>query len=231
MNARRRTSSKRRVPAERNVEWTVYALAAPPLSSTINVGGRAVRVIRVGPIGVLGVVSVGDTTYSEAALRDQHEIVLALSEKVDPLLPVRFGTRMTSAVLRDTIQRSTEALSAALDNVRGRRQMTLRLIGSPTASDTFAVRSGAEYLQQRRAAYSIPGELDPLRSAVRQLVAEERVAPGRAGVRITLFHLVETEAIAEYQQAVEHSSRDMTPGSVTLSGPWPPFAFAPELPA
>ena len=231
MNARRRTSSKRRVPAERNVDWTVYALSASSLPSSINVGGRTVRILSIGPIGVLGVLSVGDTTYSETALRDQHEIVLALSKKVDPLLPVRFGTRMTSDALRDTIRRSADTLSAALDHVRGRRQMTLRLIESPSASETFGVRSGAEYLQQRRAAYSIPGELDPVRSAVSQLVAEERVAPGRGGVRITLFHLVESAAIAEYQQAVEHGSRGMMPGSVTLSGPWPPFAFAPELPA
>ena len=231
MKARRTVSGKRFVPGKGSDEWTIYALAAPPLPATIDAAGRTVRVLAVGPIGILGVVASAGTTYTEAALRDQHEIVLALSEKVDPLLPVRFGTRMASDNLHETILRSAGTLSAGLDNVRGRRQMTLRLIGSPGTSGTSGVRSGAAYLQQRRVAWSIPGELDPLRTAVNRFVVEERTAPGRAGVRITLFHLVERDAIDAYRKAVEEAAVAMPPGSVTLSGPWPPFAFAPELTA
>ena len=229
MKARRRTSNTRRVSG-RNDEWTVYALASPPLPSKIKIGARTIRVLSVGPIDVLGVTPAGETTYSEAALRDQHEVVLTLAEKFDPLLPVRFGTRMASDRLHDTILRSADVLVTALDNVRGRRQMTLRLIGAPRASVISADQaSGAAYLQQRRAVYSIPGELDPVRDAVSRFIAEERVAPGRGGVRITLFHLIERARIVEYEQAVERSSKGMPAGSVTLSGPWPPFAFAPEL--
>jgi hypothetical protein len=188
-------------------------------------------VLSIGPIGVLGVTRGGDTTYTEAALRAQHEVVLALAEKIDPLLPVRFATRMTHHDLQNAIRRSATVLAAALDNVKGRRQMTLRLIGVPQSSAISTVQlSGAAYLQQRRAAYSIPAELDVVRAAVSQFVAEERMAPGRAGVRITLFHLVEGDRTASYQRAVERSSRAMPPGSVTITGPWPPFAFAPELP-
>jgi hypothetical protein len=50
-------------------------------------------------------------------------------------------------------------------------------------------------------------------------------------VRITLFHLVERDCIGGYEEAVEHTSKTVPPGCVTVSGPWPPFAFAPELPA
>jgi hypothetical protein len=110
--------------------------------------------------------------------------------------------------------------------------MTLRLVGAPVLTQTSVPeRSGAAYLQRRRAVYAIPGELDPVREAVSRFVAEERVAPGRAGVRITLFHLVERDRIARYKEAVEHSITAAPPGSVTVTGPWPPFAFAPELPA
>ena len=184
----------------------------------------------VGPIAVLA-VRAGDTTYTEAALREQHAIVLGLAERIDPLLPARFGTRLTAADLDTTIRRSSSVLRQALQNVKGRQQMTIRLIGAPTIEQPpVAGRSGAAYLQQRRAAQSIPGELDPVRAAVAHFVAEERVAPGRAGVRATLFHLVERDAVTTYREAVLRATETMPSGSVTLTGPWPPFAFAPELP-
>jgi hypothetical protein len=69
-----------------------------------------------------------------------------------------------------------------------------------------------------------------VRTAVARFVAEERMAPGRAGVRATLFHLVARDAVPAYRQAVERATKTMSSGSVTLTGPWPPFAFAPELP-
>jgi hypothetical protein len=231
MDARRKTRSTRRPFGRRGDEWTIYALAVPPLPSAIEICDRTVRGLGIGPIGVLGVTPAEATTYTEAALRDQHDVVLALAAKFDPLLPVRFGSRMTRFDLQNTIRRSADILSTALDNVRGRRQMTLRLMGPPSTATSAAQRSGAAYLQQRRAAYSIPSELDPVRAAVRRFVAEERIAPGRAGVRITLFHLVEENCVGRYEEAIERTSKALPPGSVTVTGPWPPFAFAPELPS
>ena len=223
---------QRRTPkAGRRVqgEWQVYALASGQHPSAIRIGRRVVRVLIVGPIAVLA-VRAGDTTYTEAALREQHAIVLGLAERIDPLLPARFGTRMTAADLDTTIRRSSNVLRQALQNVKGRQQMTIRLIGAPTIEQPpVAGRSGAAYLQQRRAAHAIPSELDPMRAAVARFVAEERVSPGRAGVRATLFHLVGRDAVPAYREAVARATETMPSGSVTLTGPWPPFAFAPEL--
>ena len=200
------------------------------MPTQIRVGRRVIRVLMVDRIAVVGAPPVDDATFTEAALRAQHALVVDLAERIDPLLPVRFGTRMTPDQIRDTIRRSMDVLTKALKNVSGRRQMTLRLIGAPIADQSPpAGRSGAAYLQQRRVAYSIPSALDPVRAAVTRFVAEERGSPGRAGVRATLFHLVERDDVAGYRRAVERVAETMPHGSVTVTGPWPPFAFAPEL--
>ena len=232
MTARRRPSARRRaLSAQRPDDWQVYALAAGSFPPTIRIGRHRIRALKVGPLAVLGVTPAGDATFTEAALREQHAIVLGLAESIDPLLPVRFGTRISADHLQSTVLQSLPVLTNALENVRGRRQMTLRLIGVPLVDQPPAASgSGATYLQQRRAAYSVPSELEPVLAAVTRFVVEERLSPGRAGVRSTVFHLVERAAVASYREAVQRAMKGMPAGSVTISGPWPPFAFAPELP-
>jgi hypothetical protein len=236
--ARRRKPESKRRPSiagrrfHSHDEWRVYALAAAPLPTTIRVGRHVAHVWPVGPIAVIGATPAGESTFGEEALREQHEIVLALARRIDPLLPARFGTRMTRDQLEAAIRGSLKVLTGGLEKVRGHRQMTLRLIGPPTVEPpATATLSGAAYLAERRAAaHAVPSELEPLRAAVARFVADERVWPGRAGVRATLFHLVEREAIGKYKSAVSRASRSMPAGSVMVTGPWPPFAFAPELP-
>ena len=60
----------------------MYALASGQHPSAIRIGRRVVRVLMVGPIAVLA-VRAGDTTYTEAALREQHAIVLGLAERIE----------------------------------------------------------------------------------------------------------------------------------------------------
>jgi hypothetical protein len=187
-------------------------------------------VLEAGPIAVLGAATVVEATFTEAALRAQHALVVDLAQKVDPLIPVRFATRMTPDRIRAAVLRSKDALVEALHAVKGRQQMTLRLIGAPVIDPSLiAGRSGSSYLQQRRAAYSIPSELDPVLAAVMPFVTDQRGAPGRGGVRATVFHLVKRADVAKYKLAAARAAEIMPPGSVTVTGPWPPFAFAPEL--
>ena len=236
MSARRRTSSRkeprrrRKAVSARQVEWLVYALAAGKFPSIIRLRARRFHVLGVGRIAVIGAIASGDTKFTETELRRQHAIVIDLAERFDPLLPVRFGTRIARGQLEAIIRQSEDVLMAAMDTVRGRQQMTLRLVGVATSDRPPAAGgSGADYLRQRRAAYSVPDELQPIREAVKRLVVQERVAPGRAGIRATLFHLVDRGSTAAYRQVVERAAAAMPPGSISVTGPWPPFAFAPEL--
>src|SRR5688500_9444869 len=112
-------------------ELDVYALAAAPLPQRIRVGRVTLKALFVGPIAVLARPVRPVSLSTEEALREQHAIVTALAERVDPLLPARFGSRVTSATLDASFRPSIDVVVAALDHVRGRRQMTVRLIGPP----------------------------------------------------------------------------------------------------
>lgn len=215
--------------ASRHEELDVYALAATPLPQRVRVGRASLRVIFVGPVAAIAGPPRHAQTV-EDALREQHTIVLALAERFDPLLPARFGSRMTRARLEAAIRASAEVVTTALTHVRGRRQMTVRLIGpeAPERAQKPPV-TGTSYLAARRAAHAVPAEAAPLRQAVASLVVDERVQPGRGGIRSTLFHLVSREDVERYEQAVEASAARLAPWRAVVTGPWPPFAFAPEL--
>lgn len=211
-------------------ELEVYALATAPLPQRIRVGGVSLRVLSVGPIAVLAAPVRAVPLSTEDALREQHAVVVALARRVDPLLPARFGSRVTAAGLDASIRPSVEILAAALDRVRGRRQMTVRLIGPaapPPARGSH--RTGTAYLAERRAAHAIPPEAAPFCAAVDGFVVDRRVQPGRGGVRTTLFHLVACGHVEQYLAAADAAAASIAPWRAVVTGPWPAFAFAPEL--
>ena len=212
---------------DRNEEWQVYALAMGPVPARLRVPGRSIRILRVGPIAVLA--GAPHEIPLEKALRDQHSIVLELARRFDPILPVRFGARMTAARIAEVVSPSVDVLAAALARVRGRQQLTLRLTGPPAAPGQPPA-SGAEYLARRIESRTFPAEALPVRNAVSRFVIDERVQAGRGGVRLTVFHLVERDDVTAYIRAATGASADIEPWRVSVSGPWPPFAFAPELP-
>lgn len=218
-----------RRPARGDEELDVYALAAGRLPQRVRVRQASLRVLFVGPVAAITAPPRSAPTV-EDALREQHAIVLALADRFDPLLPARFGSRMTRVRLDAAIRASADVIMAALDHVRGRRQMTVRLIG-PEAPEPApsAASTGTSYLAERRAARAVPPEAAPLQQAVAPFVVDERVQPGRGGVRSTLFHLVSREDVERYERAVEGSASRLVPWRAAVSGPWPPFAFAPEL--
>ena len=210
----------------RDDHWQVYALAAGPLPARVRLGGRSVRIFRVGPVAVLA--GVPDEGPLEEALRAQHSIVVALAGRFDPILPVRFGARMSEARIAQVIRPSAPLLAKALTHVRGRQQMTMRLIGAEVPAEAPAT-GGAEYLARRLAARAFPPEASALRDALRGFVVDQRIQAGRGNIRLTVFHLVNRTDIERYIRAAEQASSGIAPWRMSLSGPWPPFAFAPEL--
>jgi hypothetical protein len=61
------------------------------------------------------------------------------------------------------------------------------------------------------------------------LVADERVESGGPGLRLTVFHLVPAALVAAYREKASELVSGLAPHDVGISGPWPPFAFAPDL--
>jgi hypothetical protein len=185
--------------------------------------------------GVVAAVerSASRPTPSEAALRIQHEIVLQIAARVDGILPVRFGASVDERELAQLLAVRHAAIKDALDLVRGRVQMTIRIRNQASvepvagARQSGAAATGTAYLEARRAAavQSLPAEAAAATRAVRHLVAAER-HDGTRPPAWSVYHLIERGRVCDYRAALSHAADT---GSATVSGPWPPFAFSPDL--
>ena len=111
--------------------------------------------------------------------------------------------------------------------------MTVRVFGEPErAASAPTPTSGAAFLQQRRAlAHHETAEVAVIRREFGDSVRAERVERGRHGIRVTVFHLVPRKRLATYQRralVLQHKLRQ-DGVTVTITGPWPAFAFTPDL--
>ncbi|MFP5287311.1 MAG: GvpL/GvpF family gas vesicle protein, partial [Thermoanaerobaculia bacterium] len=110
----------------------------------------------------------------------------------------------------------------ALKKVRGCVQMTLRVFGDPAPMPELQGGPGTRYLEARRRAYSLP-EAGPLLERLNPLVQAERIERKEQGNLLgTVYHLVRREHVPAYQEAAQDRR-------VAVSGPFPPYAFAPGL--
>jgi hypothetical protein len=215
--------------ARGEAEFYVYALTDTGLPETLRVQSRTLRTLRVGSVLVIGDRRRKRTSPTAEALQHQHAVVAALMDRTDALLPARFGSSLGEASLREAIAKREASLVEALALVRGRRQMTIRVFGEREADASADRRlSGTEYLKALQArAHHVPPEVTAIRRAIGGLAAAERVEPGERGLRVTVFHLVATGDLAAYG---ERAGRlDLLPHQARVSGPWAPFAFAPDL--
>jgi hypothetical protein len=186
-------------------------------------------------VGRLGAAPEPDTS----ALRRHDVAVRRIAARVDAILPIRFGTTAPdeAEALRRLAPRAIE-LADRLVRVRGHEQMTLRLFGQRAARDLPAPatgtpasgrgRPGTQYLAERRrehARAAVP-ELDPIRRALDGLVADERVQRHAAPPLIaSAYHLLPRGRGAQYRTRVARAARGLAPLRLTVSGPWPPWAF------
>jgi gas vesicle protein GvpL/GvpF len=213
----------------------VYALADQRLPRA-SLHGHRIESVRVGGIYALGERVDRLPPVTEEALREQHAIVLQLAARAPAILPARFGSLVDDKELARIVEARREHLRDALDLVRGREQMTVRFIGEAVATDVqpatrAAGGAGTRYLQRRRlaAGYPLPDAVTKLADAVRGVTAAERAEPGQPPVRALVYHLIDRGAGDHYTRRVADVAARLAPYEVKVSGPWPPFAFAPEL--
>ncbi len=175
---------------------------------------------------------------SEEALRTQHDIVMRIAAKVDAILPARFGSLVDHEELARVVELRRDAIREALDLVRGRVQMTVRLLDAeahaavtPLAHAGAGAASGTEYLQARRqaAARALPDAVTDVTAAVKDIVAAERSEAGQGRVAATVYHLVDRAAVDKYRKRLARLPSGPGRQTLSVSGPWAPFAFGPEL--
>jgi hypothetical protein len=205
-----------------------------------RVEGARLRLIRRGRVAAI-VADVRRTPAPTATqLRQYHRVVAAIGTEVPALLPARFGTVMDEAELATVLAIRAQWLLNALQQLRGRVQMTIRMpdetLGARTptrarparsrgGTDRSARRPGTAYLQARAAAAAagrdVPG-FEPVRTAVSRWVRDERIE--RAHGVTTVYHLVPRHRVGAYLRSAASAIAHADLRAV-LSGPFPPYAF------
>ncbi len=203
----------------------LYAVAIGAPRQALGAQGEPLRIIASGDLEAV----CGDSPppVSAEALRAHEAAVRRIADEAQACLPARFGAAAADerAILGALGAREQE-LREALELVRGREQMNLRVHGAVAAPAAEGGR-GTRYLEERRRAIRLP-ELDPLRSSLSAVIRAERVEPHeQVGLIASVYHLIDRGASADYRRTVETTTLDGL--RVSLSGPWPPWSFAPEL--
>ena len=202
----------------------VYALADAPLRNARSVAAR-IQSIAIGPVFALCEQRAASPVLTEKSLRRQHAIIQRIADVVPAVLPARFGSLVTRAELEAILHQRETLLVEALESVRGAVQMTLRF-GEPRVvephSRTFTEEDGRAYLARKaaeKAPAPLPASHQKMIQSVASFIRQERMAAQGAAV----YHLIARRDVEAYRGALPESA------GVTVSGPWPPFAFAPEL--
>jgi hypothetical protein len=171
-------------------------------------------------------------------LERQDAVVRRLAGLFAAILPARFGeTFADEAALANRLAPREREVAEALALVRGCVQMTLRVFGEPDARPepeaAPAGGPGKRYLATRRReierAHSLP-EIEPLREALRPLLRAERIERHEAAGPLlgTAYHLVACGETGAYLATLEVARERLGGRRVAATGPWPPYAFAPE---
>lgn len=217
--------------------------------------GRVVEFVRAGAVHAAIERRDSAPSATEASLRQQHAIVARIAGEVESVLPARFGMLLEAGELEAAVARREPAIVEALALVRGRRQMTVRLrhgalAGRATPDGAAAQpaplshgepgrvpQSGTDYLEARRAAAALPAALREVCLAVRHLVEAEVHGPARGAIPPAVYHLIDRRDDARYRAAVDRvrpggggGGQSAGGGSeILVTGPWPPFAFTPDV--
>jgi hypothetical protein len=179
------------------------------------------------------------------ALRAHDGTIRRMTTIADAVLPFRFGSMVDGELdLARRLEPGEAALEAALEQVAGREQMTVRVYertapgaGSPRdgadAPVTDDLGPGARYLLARRRLH----EGDPRRGAALEavlavnatIIRAQRVEPHASPPLIaSVHHLIERGHDEAYAAALQAGTAELVGAAVTVSGPWPPYAFASE---
>jgi hypothetical protein len=222
----------------------VYAIVRRPVRARSLSSGAGVRLRPVIGGGAVAIVADCDEKPSPTmgALRKHDAVVRRIARAVPAILPVRFGTVVdTDRSLTGLLEAWSAELQPALGLVERREQMTLRLFGRSAVSEASSPRSlepetgdhpGTRYLTRLASAHararSAP-ELEPLREALAHIITAERISRHDTGpLLLTAYHLIPRGKARAYRGILKRRAAALGLRA-TASGPWPPYAFVPEL--
>jgi len=188
--------------------------------------GCRIESVAVGTIYAVCERRSAAPVLSEEELRHQHSIVIRIAGHVPSVLPARFGSLVDEQELSTIVRQRASAIDEAMALVRGKVQMTVRVRVERAAAKAPVARptSGTQYLEAKRREVSPllpPGIEAGLKRVAGHVVRERRQATPAGSVAV--YHLVHRQDADAYRSALDGID------GATVSGPWPPFAFVPEL--
>jgi hypothetical protein len=160
-----------------------------------------------------------------------HERVLEAVMERGPVLPLRFGTRLGSEEdLEAALRERREELLPALDRVRGRVELGLRVLGAGPEPSSRAKQSGRDYLlgrldAQRRAEAAARELHAPLAELAVASRLRERTPPPTVLVG---SYLVAQDAVDGFRSQAEALATGHPDLRAVVTGPWPPYSFTGE---
>jgi hypothetical protein len=208
----------------------VYAIAdrLADLGGMTRSGEEPLEIITVESMVIVVAERAATPATARASLEAQDRIVRALHERAPALLPARFGTAFRSyEELTRAIATQRDRLRAQLDEVRGREQMTLRVLGAAGAGATGGTSAtGAAYLAAR-AMKTTPALIVPMLEKLEPVVRATRVEVGRSkGLIASVYQLIDRGESDRYRVLAAEAARTTGDASVRISGPSPCYAFA-----
>jgi len=212
--------------------WLYAVVAAKPRRRLgRGISGETLRPISASRGRLHAVVGEGPRAdLTRAALEGHAKVVARLAAAVDALLPARFGSVLDRSRLETLLDQEADALLSALERVRGREQMTVRVYARPRPQSRprapAGAGRGARYLAARLRAVDTDREasLAALRRAVAPLVRDERtVLHDEPPLVASVYHLIDRGRSRAYRARLKTARLP-----VRASGPWAPYAFAPE---
>lgn len=194
---------------------------------TWKTSGHTLHCIDLGPVHAVYERRKTIPALTDDALREQHGLVVEIARRAPAILPARFGSLIERETLQDRVRSHESELRTAIDEVRNRVQMTVRITGEPARAVAVPAASGRDYLEARRrlASPPLPESAAGLLAALRPLVAHERQEPGAGGLLVTIYHLVDRQQGPRYIRIATGAASP----NIIVTGPWPPFAFTPQL--
>lgn len=228
--------------------YAVRPADSPPLESTaVGVDAAPLWSVTAGHVAAV-VSSHADETAVPTREHTilEHASVVEAAHRKGPVLPVRFGATFESEeLLRRALQAQHDGLVDGLERVAGHVEYGLRVAategGAPrSAADrprAAAGSSGRRYLE-RVASYE---QSVDARTAAATDTAEaiHAVVGGQAtdrwlgstppaGLLAVIAYLVPCEQAGAFEEAVACVPPQHPALTVTCTGPWPPYSFAPR---
>ena len=166
---------------------------------------------------------------TETELQRQHDIVRRIAAAVPAMIPARFGALVDEVELSAILRTRHEAIRTTLDHVRDNVQMTLRMrveTVPPRVTVHAPSVSGRDYLSRRREALlpAAPAYAEPTLKELKPYVRDVRSKLDDRGI-LTLYHLIRRTDVDHYRQTISSVATPL----IAVSGPFAPFAFAPDL--